>query len=127
MEVRYRDLDFLFKRNLVSSDVSTVSGVDAIKASLRNLIKTKRYDRPFQPDIDSGVSGLLFENFNPLTESNMKSMVEELARNYEPRVRILEVKVRSSRDNNRFEMTIQFTINNVREPQLLNVTLERIR
>ena len=67
----FRDLDLDFTRNAVTNDVNVVEDVIAVKRSLRNLIQTNFYERPFQPDLGCGVRELLFEPFTPLTKVHL--------------------------------------------------------
>ena len=59
----YKDLNLNFTRNPVTGDVATVTDVNAVKRSIRNLLLTNHYDRPFHPEVGSGIPNLLFENF----------------------------------------------------------------
>ena len=103
------------------------TGVDAIRRSVRNLVLTNFYDRPFQPWIGSNAQRLLFENANPLTAGFLKDAIIEVITNYEPRVRVDKVDVKFDYDNNGYNTTIYFTILNSGEPIVSTLFLERIR
>ena len=47
----YKDLDLDFGRNVVTSDVNKLTDVEAVKRSVRNLINTSHFERPFHPEI----------------------------------------------------------------------------
>ena len=49
----YKDISLYFTRNPVSGDISQVTDVQDIKRSVRNLVLTNRWDRPFHPEIAS--------------------------------------------------------------------------
>ena len=66
----YSDLDLDFTRNPVTSDIVKLNDVDSVKRSVKNLIQTNHYERPFHPEIGSDIRGLLFENMTPLTALN---------------------------------------------------------
>ena len=71
----YKDLDLDFGRNPVTNDVNKLTDVEAVKRSVRNLINTNHYERPFHPEIGSGIRGLLFEpmitfNFSCFTKKS---------------------------------------------------------
>ena len=55
----YSDLDLDFTRNPVTSDVVKLTDVEAVKRSVKNLIQTNHYERPFHPEIGSDVRALL--------------------------------------------------------------------
>ena len=78
----YKDLDLDFGRNTTTNDVNKLTDVEAVKRSVRNLINTSHYDRPFHPEIGSSVRGLLFEPITPLTSLNLQRKVEEVLTNF---------------------------------------------
>ena len=51
----YSDLDLFFSAKGVSKDISKVTDIQADKRSVRNLVLTNHYEKPFHPEIDSGV------------------------------------------------------------------------
>lgn len=123
----FSDLDLNFQRNPITKDVAMKLNEEAVKRSLKNLILLKRYEKPFHPEISSGVQDLLFENFDPITFSVMKSHIEDMIRRYEPRVENLRVTIDSNPDQNSANVNIVFTIMN--RPQIMetNIYLERTR
>ena len=88
---QFRDIDLDFNRNAVTNDVNVVEDIIAIKRSVRNLVQTNFYERPFHPELGCGVRGLLFENFTPLTMIYMKRKIEEVLINYEPRISLTNI------------------------------------
>lgn len=128
----YKDLDLDFIAHPSTGDVVKKVGVDAIKRSVRNLILTNFYDRPFRPYIGSNAQKLLFDNINPLTATFLKNAIVETIENFEPRIKInddpnLGVIVNVDTDNNGYNAQINFTIVNREEPASINIFLERIR
>jgi len=124
---RFRDIDLDFNRNTVTNDVNVVEDIIAIKRSVRNLVQTNFYERPFHPELGCGVRGLLFENFTPLTMIYMKRKIEETLINYEPRVSLTSVNVDDDQDRNRLVVDIHFRIIGVEGPQVVSTFLQRIR
>ena len=109
---QYRDLDLFFGRKPVSGDVNTLTDVANIKRAVRNLILTNVYEKPFHPEIGSGVRDMLFENIE----------------NFEPRVRLMSVSARPDLDRNIYELTITFFILNApTELVEVDMFLERLR
>jgi phage baseplate assembly protein W len=123
----YSDLDLDFIMHPTTKDVVIKKGADAIKRSVRNLILTNFYDRPFRPYIGSNVNKLLFENMNPLTATFLKDAIIEVITNYEPRVRLSSVELGEDPDNNGINVTISYVILNRSEPVVITIFLERIR
>jgi phage baseplate assembly protein W len=100
---------------------------NAIKASVRNLIMTINYERPFHPEIGSQVNSLLFEPATPILSSVIEKTIRQTIDNFEPRVNLLSVDVTIDPDNNKASVTIAFTILNTQTQQILNLVLERTR
>jgi phage baseplate assembly protein W len=125
---QYRDLDLFFGRKPVSGDVNILTDVINIKRAVRNLVLTNIYEKPFHPEIGSGVRDMLFENMTPLTSIILSKKVEEVIENFEPRVRLMSVSARPDLDRNIYEMTIEFFIKNApTELVTVDVFLERLR
>ena len=126
----YRDLNLFFTPNPVSGDVSMVTDVQDIKRSVRNLVMTSRFDRPFHPEIASHVRDLLFERFTPITFNLLRQRIETILENYEPRVRVLEIQIDDSGqmiDNNELNVRIFFALKNKPQTEFVDVMLERVR
>ena len=126
-EPDYRDLDLDFFANPTTKDVNKKTGVDAIKRSVRNLVLTNFYEKPFRPHIGSDVRGLLFENISMLTSVYLKDAITSLLENFESRILLKSVDVKEDIDNNGYNVTITYIIRN-REMQVVSTLfLERIR
>ncbi len=124
----YRDLDLFFTRRSRDSDVNVLTNVTAVKRSVRNLILTNFYEKPFHPEIGSGVRDLLFEIVSPLTAIALAQSVEDVINNYEPRALLLGVDVIDHIDANAYDITVTFeVINAPGEIVQLDVLLEALR
>ena len=127
----YKDLSLFFTPNPVSGDVTMVTDVQDIKRSVRNLIMTNRFEKPFHPEVASHVRDLLFEPFSPVTINLLRNRIETVLENYEPRVTLTEVEVEDPgfqrMDNNELNVRIFFTLKNDPEIQTVDVLLERVR
>lgn len=126
-KVKYRDLDFSFFRNPVTKDVSVKVNEEAIKASVRSLVTTNRYDRLFQPNITGGVTSKLFENITPQLAYRLKDDVEDVLRIYEPRIDLVDVKIGASDNENTLYVIIQYRLTNDSNIITQNISLDRIR
>ena len=109
----YKDLNLNFSITPVTSDVPTVTDVNAVKRSVRNLLLTNHYDRPFHPYIGSNVQSLLFENFGPITGNQLSRQIEEMIANFEPRARVETVECYPVPDTNTYDVRIYFYVENM--------------
>lgn len=124
----YKDLDLFFGRKSATKDISKVNGIQSIKRSVRNLILTNIYEKPFHPEIGSGIRGLLFEPLSPITAFVLSQKVEDVIENFEPRARLVGVRANPDLDRNSYEITIEFYVQNA-PTELVDTTvlLERLR
>ena len=124
----YSDLDLFFAAKSVSKDISKVTDIQAVKRSVRNLVLLNHYEKPFHPEIGSGVRGILFEPMTPITAHVLARKIEEVIENFEPRARLVGVRAQPNLDRNEYEVTVEFyVINTPTELVDLTVMLERIR
>ncbi len=123
----YKDLDMDFVRNTVTNDLQTVDNVNAVKRSVRNLIQTNFYERPFQPELGCGIRELLFEPYSPLTAVFLKRKIAEVITNYEPRVNLESINLDDDPDRNRLKVDLYFYVVGVTEPVTVSTFLQRLR
>lgn len=123
----YADLDLDFFAHPTTGDIVRKTGPDAIKRSLRNLILTNYYDRPFRSYVGSSAQKILFDNANALSAGFLKDAILETIKNFEPRVQVQELAVEFDYDANGYNVTIQYIIIARNEPVAINLFLERIR
>ena len=125
---KHRDLDLFFSRKQGSGDVNRITDIEAVKRSVRNLVLTNFYEKPFHPEIGSGVRDMLFENMSPLTAVVLAKKVEDVIENFEPRARLIGVRALPNLDRNEYEVTIEFfVVNTPTELVDMTVFLEVLR
>jgi phage baseplate assembly protein W len=123
----YSDLDLDFIAHPTTKDVLVKTGSDAIKRSVRNLILTNFYEKPFRPGIGSSAVKLLFDNMSPLVSNFLENAIREVIQNYEPRVEVIKVTVQPDYDNNGYTARLDFVVLNRNEPLTTTIFLERVR
>ena len=123
----YSDIDFTFTKKPVTADVALSYDTQAVSRSIRNLLNTKNYDRLFNPDLGSQITGLLFENVSPIIAGTMETIISNLITNYEPRAKLQSVRVTSQPDLNAYNVSITFYIENATLPTTITILLERNR
>ena len=125
---QYKDLDLFFAKKSGSKDIRKVTDIQAVKRSVRNLVLLNHYEKPFHPEIGSGVRDILFEPMTPITAYVLTMKIEEVIENFEPRARLVGVRAQPNLDNNAYNVTIEFYVVNA-PTELVNmeVLLERLR
>ena len=124
----YSDIDLFFGPKIGSKDISKITNFTAVKRSVRNLVLTNFYEKPFHPEIGSGVRDILFEPMTPISAYILTMKIEVAIENYEPRVRLVGVRALPDIDNNSYNVTLEFYVVNA-PTELVNmeVLLERLR
>ena len=123
----YSDLDLMFKIHPVKGDLVISNNENAIIRSVKNLILTNHYERPFQPEIGSNINKMLFELFTPLTANIVQQEIYDVLNNFEPRITNLTVDVTVSDDENSLLVTLQFYLKNSTVQTVVDLILERLR
>ena len=123
----FSDLDLSFAMHPGTHDVVRKYDEEAIKAAVKNLVLTQNYERPFHSEIGSQIRGLLFEPATPMLNVMLKRAITDTIINFEPRVKLNEVLVTVSPDNNEVYVSIYFTIINTTRPVQVDLVLTRTR
>ena len=119
---QYKDLDLFFSRKNGTNDIEKITDVEAVKRSIRNLVLTNFYEKPFHPEIGSGIRDMLFENMTPITAVVLARKVEDVIENFEPRARLIGVRAQPNLDRNEYEVTIEFFVVNA-PTELVDMTI----
>ena len=124
---QYRDLDLFFGRK-TNDDLNKVTDIEAVKRSVRNLILTNTFEKPFHREIGGNVRGLLFENMTPMVSAVISRKIEDSIINHEPRARLVGVKTQPDFDTNGYNVSVYFYVANApTELVELDTFLERLR
>ena len=123
----YKDFDISMSKHPLSNDVGVKTDINAINQSIRNLLYTNYYERPFQPLVGSNLRNILFEPADPITRNDLKQAITSIIGNYEPRATLVNLIVQDDPDRNSYRVTIVYKINIEQEPIELSVVLKRLR
>jgi len=123
----FKDIPLKFTAHPVTGNVKALVNREAVKQSVKNLVLTNFYERPYNPVLGGDVLSQLFENMDSITEFNISKNIRQVLDNYEPRAIIDDIKVSANHDSNALNATIIFRIKNDAEPIIVNVLLERVR
>lgn len=124
---KYIDFDLAFTAHPVTGDLTKKTDYSAVSQSIKNLIFLNHYEKPFHPEIGCNLRKMLFELIDPSTASVIRTEIINTIGNFEPRVKINDVVVRPSYDENGYDVTIVYTTINLQNPIKINFFLERLR
>ena len=123
----FKDLNLDFQQNSATKDIQKITDVEAVKRSVRNLINTNHYEKPFHPEVGSNLRGMLFELMTPQMNHLITKQIEQLIKNYEPRCRLVQVFTQSMLERNGYSIQISFYVVNNPNPVTVESFLERLR
>ena len=139
----YSDIDLLFatpatverlKReqqdlppNGKQEDIYKKLDAAAVKQSVKTILMTNHFEKPFLPLFGADLNSLLFElNDITLAPIAKRQIIENLTI-YEPRAKILSLDINNHIDNYEISITVVFQILSTSEQQTLTTRVARLR
>ena len=123
----HRDLDLSLKIHPIRKDLIPLKDDAAVKNAVRNLIITNFYERPFGDDKGANLRGLLFEPAGFITEIRLRDAIERVIEKYEPRVRIISIRIFDNTDRNEYIVNVNFKIKEFDSNTSVQIALRRLR
>mgnify|MGYP002636784803 FL=1 len=123
----FSDLDLAFIPHPITGNLGKKANREAVRQSVKSLVLTDYFERPFKSDIGCSIRYFLFELFTPPVKQQMERAIREVIKNYEPRADVFEVLVEERPDLNALTVSVAFMILNDPDPVILDVILERVR
>ena len=124
----FKDLSITFKKHPVTDDLVTVKDKSAIAQSITNLLMTRKGERPFQPELGSGLQDMLFEPLDYGSGALIKKEIKETLSRYEPRISITKLMCYPDVSNNGYEVELEYFILGREDRAVaLDIFLERTR
>ena len=123
----FKDLNLGFEQNTATKDIQKITDIEAVKRSVRNLINTNHYEKPFHPEIGSNLRAMLFELMTPQMNHVISKQIENLINNYEPRCNLVQVFTQPRIDRNGYSVQISFRVQNHPDEVIVESFLERLR
>lgn len=124
---QYRDLDLSFNVHPVRKDINKHVDEQAVINSLKNIILTNHYEKPFDPDFGSNIRAMLFENLDSITAITLEREILQTIENFEPRVSVTKVTAIPDYDNNGYSIKLEFLVINLTNPITIQFFLQRVR
>ena len=123
----FKDFDLSFSVNPITGDLGTKSDANAIQQSIKTLINTNFFERPFQPTLGCNIRSMLFEPISPVTANDIKTVINDVLVNYEPRIVVRNIEIRDNSDTNSYFITILYNIGSNKTINTFETILKRLR
>jgi phage baseplate assembly protein W len=124
---QYKDLDLSFNVHPIRKDVNKHIDEQAVINSIKNIILTNHYEKPFNPDFGSNIRAMLFENIDSITAISLEREILQTIENFEPRVSVSKVTAIPDFDNNGYSIELEFYVINLTNPITIQFFLQRVR
>ena len=124
--VDYLDIDLTFAKR-PSGDVYKKKDAAAVKQSIKNLLLTDFYEKPFQPFYGANLRAMLFELADDDTEDEVEENIRNAINKYEPRAEILTITVNVLPRQNDMRVSVYFKIISTQETVTFTTNLSRLR
>lgn len=113
----------------IKKDLTRLVNEDSVKRSIKNILLTDYYERPFRPRFGANIRKYLFENITPLTLRAIQIDITAAIATYEPRANIIEINVSAPSDSNEVDVSVTFSTINRLQPVTVSATigLNRVR
>ena len=123
----YKDLDFTFKQNPNTNDVSIKKNNEAVKQSVLNILRTNHGERPFNYHFGANLRAYLFENMTQITAAQMSTSINTALANWEPRLEVLNTNIQAKASENDVMITVTGRVKSSNEILDVSTTIERLR
>lgn len=123
----FRDINMLFQIHPGTHDITAKVDAAAVKQSIRNLVLTMNYERPFHPEKGCQIYGLLFENVDAISLQIAKQSIVNVISQYEPRANLIDVILEDRSYVNAVNIDIYFTVLNSDVVESVSVFVDRLR
>lgn len=123
----YTDLDLDLNKHPNTGDITRKTDVEAIKQSIKNILLTNKFEKPFNPDYGVGIRNMLFDTFTPAWDSLVSRVIIEQLTLYEKRIELEDVEILTEPDSYEAVITLTFYVKGLPDAYKFNYRLERVR
>jgi len=131
-KIKYSDINFTFGRNPISSDVDVRTNNYSIKQSMKNIILTRKKERPFRLNFGVNIADQLFENYDSRYSSEFYHVIKDQLEAFVSRIDVNHIIFDDSKINEnllgieiQYEYVVGFESEKIQDS--LKLQIERIR
>jgi phage baseplate assembly protein W len=124
---QWSDLDLSLTLHPIRKDIMPLRDDAALRNSIKNLLLTNFYERPFNMGIGANMRALLFEPADSITRIAIRDNIARTISDHEPRVELIYIKVDDQADSNAYNIIVKFRIKEYDTEDKVEIVLRRIR
>jgi len=125
----YSDIDLTLDARIApefssgDGDVLRKTDLASVKQSIKTLLMTNRYEKPYRPDFGGDLGGLLFELMDENTGDLMIKRIKTAIQAYEPRAKVLDLKITANPNSQAVTVYLEFRVINTQFSDTLRIKL----
>jgi hypothetical protein len=105
--IKFSDIEFERDGN---GGIKTLINADAIKASIDNILNTRKGERVMRTDFGAGLYEHLFDLMDSDLNDYFSVQIKQSIEQYDNRVEVLAVKYKTFPDENRVDVIVYFAL-----------------
>lgn len=122
----YIDFDSKFRGHPVKKDLFLVTDSQSVANSIKMIVMTNFYERPFNSQFGGNLSGLLFELADEDAAGTVKERIKFTLQKWEPRAQIEDIQSVTIGDHE-LQVSVFFRLLNKTEVNRTDITLRVAR
>ena len=123
----YSDISASLAVNPVTGDIAQLDNKQSIRASILNILRTRKGERLFQPQLGTNIHKMLFEPNTPFTAGQINQELKSSIEDQEPRVTVERINTDAFPDEYGVKVFILCVIKDTTEEAEIEEMLERGR
>ena len=123
----YSDISASLAVNPVTGDIAQLDNKQSIRASILNILSTRKGQRLFQPQLGTNIHKMLFEPNTPFTAGQINQELKSSIEDQEPRVTVERINTDAFPDEYGVKVFILCVIKDTTEEVEIEEMLERGR
>ena len=127
-KIVYSDFDINFDIHPLTGDIPRITNEESVKRSIRNIILTGLYERPYEPTVGSNLASVLFDQATDESSMSLgENIIIQTIQDNERRIDKISARLQLQPDNNQMTATIIFTLINNSTEFSFDLLLRRVR
>lgn len=123
----YKDIDLTLALNTTTGDIYAKKDAAAVKQSIKTLLLTNRFEKPFKPRFGANLQGLLFDLSAGNDGNQIVERITKAIESFEPRARVLKIRAVATPSQNTVKVRVEFQVVNTKSTEIIETSITRVR
>lgn len=123
----YKDLDLSLALNTTTGDIYAKKDAAAVKQSIKTLLLTNKFEKPFKPRFGANLQSLLFDLSAGNNGNQIAERINKAIETFEPRARVVKIRAVATPSQNTVKVRIEFQVVNQKSTEIIETSVTRVR